>query len=82
MQKAVGAQARVNRALPFVAERRVADVVPEADGVGHILAEFPVPAFIQAPADGGRDGGHVQYVFYAGADMVVIGCKKHLRFVF
>lgn len=81
VQKAVGAQARVDGAFAFVAERRMADVVPEADGVGHILAEFPIPAFVKAPADGGRDGGHMQYVLDAGADMVVIGSKEHLCFV-
>ena len=81
VQKAFGADALVNGAFPLVAEGCVPDIMPQADGVGHIFAQFPIAAFIEPAANGGRNGGHVQDVFNAGADVVVIGGKKHLRFV-
>ena len=59
-----------------MAERRMAQIMPQRDGFGQI--------FVQPQAPGQRPGHlrHLQRVGQAGAVMVAHGGKKHLRLVF
>ena len=74
----VGEPARaepVERSLPRVAERRVAQIVAERDGLGQIL--------IQAQRAGNRacDLGDLQRMGQAGAVVVALRGQKDLRFL-
>ena len=66
---------RVERALPRVAERRVAEVVPEADGLGEVLVEF------ERAGDRAREARDLERVRQARAVMVALRAQEHLRLV-
>ena len=69
-------------AFALVAERSVPNIVSQADGLGQIRVQLPVSGLVEPAADGRGNGGHVQHVFYARADMVVVRREKHLGFMF
>ena len=69
------AQARVEHALADVAERRVAEVVPEPDRLGQVLVEP------ERPGDGARDPARLERVGQAGAVVVALGRDEDLRLV-
>ena len=71
----VAREAAGQRALARVAERGVAQVVPERDGLGQILVEA------ERPRDGARDLRHLERVREARAEVVALGRQKHLRLV-
>ena len=66
---------RVERALSRVAERRVAEVVPEADGLGEVLIEF------ERAGDRAREARDLERVCQARAVMVALRAQEHLRLV-
>ena len=67
---------RVERALSRVAERRVAEVVPETDGLGEIFVEF------ERAGDRAREPRDLERVRQARAVMVALRAQEHLRLVF
>ena len=66
---------RVECALSRVAERRVAEVVPEADGLGEVLIEF------ERAGDRAREARDLERVRQARAVMVALRAQEHLRLV-
>ena len=58
------------------AERRVAEVVPEADGLGEILVE------LERAGDRAREPRDLERVRQARAVMVALRAQEHLRLVF
>ena len=70
-----GAVNFVERPLPGVAERRVAEIVAESDGLAQILVEP------QRPPDGARKARYLQRVREPGAVMVALRLEKDLCFV-
>ena len=76
--KAVGtvvAQRLVERLLADVAERRVAEVVPEADRLGQILVEP------ERPGHGAGDEAGLERVREPGPIVIALGGDEHLRLV-
>ncbi len=63
------------RPLPDVAERRVAQIMAERDGLRQLHVEP------QSLAYGRGNGRYVEYVLDAGADVVVLGKEKNLGLV-
>ena len=61
-----------------MAEGGVAQVVAQAGGVGQLRIQLP-SMMIQAPAYGGRNGGHMQHMLDTRADVIVLRGKKNLR---
>ena len=69
------AQQLVERLLAGVAERRVADVVPDRDRLGEVLVQA------QRPRDPARDPGRLERVREPGAEVVALGIDEDLRLV-
>jgi hypothetical protein len=69
------AHARVENALADVAERRVAEVVAERDGLGQVLVEA------QRPRNGPRDHAGLERVRQPGPVVVALGRDEDLRLV-
>ena len=69
------AQQLVECLLPGVAERRMADVVPDRDRLGEVLVQT------QRPRDPARDPGRLERVREPGAEMVALGIDEHLSLV-
>ncbi len=67
------AQELVERLLPGVPERRMAEVVAEADRLDEILVQP------QRPRDGARDAGRLERVREARAEVVALGVDEYLR---
>ncbi len=61
---------RVERALSRVAERRVAEVVPETDGLGEVLVEF------ERAGDRAREPRDLERVRQARA--VMVACRRRI----
>ena len=68
-------QAAVEHLLADVPERRVAEVVAEADRLGEVLVQA------QRPCDGARDAGHLERVRQARAVVVAPRRDEDLRLV-
>ena len=66
---------RVECALSGVAEGRVAEIVPEADGLGEILVE------LERAGNRARETRDLERVRQARAVVVALGTQKHLRLV-
>ena len=75
IEAAIRRQARLQRILPRMAERRVADVVREAERLGQILVEA------ERAGDGAADLRDLQAMGQADAIMIAIGRDEHLRLV-
>ena len=71
----VPAQAVVEHVLADVAEGRMAEIVPQPDGLGQVLVEP------QRARDGARDLGHLERVGQARAEVVALGRHEDLRLV-
>ena len=69
------AQQLVERLLAGVAERRMAEVVAEADRLDEILVQP------QRTADAARDAGRLERVRQARAEMIALGIDEDLRLV-
>ena len=65
----------VEHALAGVAERRVAQIVAQRDGLGELLVQ------LQHLGDGSRDLRHLQRVGEAGPVVIARGREEHLRLV-
>lgn len=61
--------------LARVGERRMADIVPQGDGLNQIQVEM------QRGAQGARDSGYQLYMQAAPGNVVVFDQRKHLRLV-
>ena len=69
------AQQLVERLLPGVPERRVADVVADRDRLGEILVQA------QRPRDAARDARRLERVREPRAEVVALGIDEDLRLV-
>ena len=76
LEAAVGLHAGVQRVLAGVAERRVAEVVGERDGLGQVLVEP------QAARDRARDLRHFEAVGEPRAEEIAFVVDEDLRLVF
>ncbi len=75
LEAAVGLHAGVQRVLAGVAERRMAEIVGEGDGLGQVLVEA------QAARHRARDLGDLQAVGEARAEEIPFVVDEHLRLV-
>jgi len=75
VEPAVRGHRRIERLLARVAEGRVAKIVGQSQGLGQVFVQ------VQRPRQRPRDLRHLERVRQAGAIVVALVVKKHLRLV-